>query len=122
MRFSAVSVLGTHAPHVTPVAAVEAAGHWWFTTSHSAAKLAMLRRNPRISITRSDPGGTRVVSGRARILDPTDPIGLLEQLDLVVRAGGAVAQLALQHLHDVSGYVVDRRRVPEDWSPARRRG
>lgn len=119
-RFATVAVLGRDGPHVTPVATVDAAGTWWFTTSRHAAKTRMLRNDPRAAITASDGSTTRVIAGRAHVVDPADPVGLLSRVDLGLCAAGAAARLAGEHLVDVAGYVsgvLAGGPVPSDWAP-----
>lgn len=117
-RFAAVSLLGRDGPHVTPVATVEAAGHRWFTTSRSSAKARLLARDDRISITVREPDRTRIITGRARVVDPARPA--FGTLGLGARSPSAALALALRHLPDVFGYLTDWRSIPDDWSPRAR--
>ena len=116
----AITVLGTAAPHTTPVATVRHAGRWWFTTSRGAAKVAMLRRDPMASLTlpaRTGPGDTVTVTGRCTLIDPTDPTSLLRTPAATTSALPAVVRLLAEHATDVAGYLADARDLPADWSP-----
>jgi hypothetical protein len=124
--FGAITVLGTAAPHTTPIATIRHAGRWWFTTSRRAAKVAMLRRDPMASLTL--PARTldlrctvldraMTVTGRCTLIDPADPASLLRTPAATTAALPAVVRLLAEHATDVAGYLADARDLPFDWSP-----
>jgi hypothetical protein len=118
--FAAVTVLGSDAPHTTPVAAIRHAGRWWFTTSRRAAKVAMLRRDPMASLTlptRTNGLDVETITGRCTLIDPADPASVLRTPATATAALPAVVRLLAEHASDLAGYLADARELPVDWSP-----
>jgi hypothetical protein len=123
--FGTITVLGTAAPHTTPIATIRHAGRWWFTTSRRAAKAAMMRRDRVASLTLPADAGasgrvlaeTMTVTGRCTLIDPADPAALLRTPAATTAALPAVARLLAEHASDVAGYLADARDLPFDWSP-----
>ena len=61
--FGAVTVLGRHGPHTTPVAVTRSGRRHWFTTSRRAVKVDAIRRTERASLLVTVDGVANIVDG-----------------------------------------------------------
>lgn len=93
----AVSARG---PHVTPMACSWANGRLWLVAARRSVKARAIRETPEIAVL--VPGGV-VARGRAVLLDPKDPVGLITSAPDAVRSTVATPVYAIRH----AGLVAD---------------
>ena len=109
-------------PHLTPHAFTWWAGRIWIVTFRDAFKDRVIRDRPSVSVLLSD--GSRYVSvdAEAKVVDPLDPIGLLDALPEALLAPSAAASWFVRNVRNVGGYLQDvlEGDVPAVVAPHRR--
>ncbi|MGH7776523.1 MAG: pyridoxamine 5'-phosphate oxidase family protein, partial [Candidatus Dormibacterales bacterium] len=107
-------------PLVNPVAFHHAAGSVWMTTSRSAVKVALLKRDPRAGFLVWSRARHLLVQGRLEHFDPRSLSGQLR----AVLSGPAfylgLAGYALKNAAYIGGYALDAARMPVQWWPHNR--
>jgi len=109
-----LAVAGRRGPLLTPMAAWWDGAALWMTTSADAAKVEVLRRDPRCAFAvvphRDAPGA--LATGTARILGPDEPLRLALHAPPIA---GALTALALRNVPAVADYARRAALVPSRW-------
>jgi hypothetical protein len=113
--FQAFVVRGTTGPVVTLQAGVDFAGHFWTTTSRSAAKVSALRRDPLASVLSRKHHSWTLRAGSAVVIDPARPSEAIRALPVFALAGTALALIAAHYPDQLLGYVADGAATPKAW-------
>ena len=118
-RFQAIAVGTARGPVVTMQAGVELGGRYWATTSHTAAKVAAIRRTRVAAVLSPTDDGWTLRIGRAVVLDPRHPLHGFR--DPVGSAWGmtALARIVAAYPEQLFGYATDGA-VPAAWNAVSR--
>ncbi|HLH71561.1 MAG TPA: pyridoxamine 5'-phosphate oxidase family protein [Candidatus Dormibacteraeota bacterium] len=118
-----LALRGSGSPLVNPAAFHFGGGALWMTTSRHAAKVALVRRDPRAAFLVSPPeedGHSLLLQG---LLEVYDPFSLPSHLRAMAQGPGFALNLAgyaLKNAAFVGGYLLDLLRVPLAWWPQNR--
>jgi hypothetical protein len=107
-------------PLVNPAAFYFASGSILMTTSRYAAKLALLRRDPRASFAVTGADTTVVLTG---VLEAFDPLSLSGQVRAALAGPGfwwGMGGYTMKNAPFVGGYLLELAQVPGQWWPQNR--
>ncbi len=111
-------------PLVNPAAFHFGGDALWMTTSRHAAKLALIRRDPRaaflVTPERRQRGHGVLLQG---MLEAYDPRSVRSQVRAALQGPGfalSLAGYALKNVAFIGGYLMDLPRIPADWWPHNR--
>ena len=119
-RIGMLAVNAGRAPLVNPVAFHYAAGSIWMTTTRSAVKVALARKDPRAGFLVWSGGRYLLVQG---VLEQFDPRSLSGQVRAALSGPAfylSLAGYALKNAAYIGGYMLDAARVPVQWWPHNR--
>jgi hypothetical protein len=102
-------------PHLTPHAFTWWGGRIWIVTFRDAFKDRAMRKRSGVSVLLGDGSRFMSVDAEAKIIDPLDPLRLLDALPETLLAPTAAASWALRNARNVRGYLQD---VLEGETPA----
>lgn len=94
-------------PHVTPHAFTWWAGRIWIVTFRDAFKERVIRERPGVSLLLGDGTHYVNVDADAKLLDPLDPLRLLDALPEAMLAPSATASWMVRNFRNVTGYLQD---------------
>lgn len=94
-------------PHVTPHAFTWWAGRIWIVTFRDAFKERVIRKRPGVSVLLGDGERFVNIDADAKLLDPFDPLRLLDALPEAMLAPSATASWMVRNFRNVTGYVQD---------------
>ena len=106
-RLLHLAISTKHGPHLTPHAFTWWAGRIWIVTFRDAFKDRVIRKRPGVSVLLGDGSRFASVDAEAKIIDPLDPLRMLDALPEALLAPTAAISWFARNFRNVGGYLQD---------------
>lgn len=106
-RQAYVAVSSTRGPHVTPELYAWSGDKLWFAAATSTLKAKVLRRDPSLGAVVNVAGRSVVLTGRAEVFDPRDPVSTLARLPQLPGVARALTTFTTRNAADLLAFVGD---------------
>ena len=115
-----LAIHGERQPLVNPVAYQFAAGSVWMTTSRSAVKVGLARKDPRGSFLVVGRTQSLLLHGTLEIYDPLTLSGQIRAALDGPRFYSSLARYGFKNMNFIGGYLLDLAHIPPQWWPQNR--
>ena len=106
-RLLHLAISTKNGPHLTPHAFTWWAGRIWIVTFRDAFKDRVLRKRSGVSVLLGDGSRFTSIDAEAKIIDPLDPLRLLDALPETLLAPTAAISWFARNIRNVGGYIQD---------------